>query len=45
MQITDGNLFVFFDPVGHPISVVLMVIAASFIVGPLIRSQMERRKA
>ena len=43
MQITDGNLFVFFDPVNHPISVVLMLVAASFVVGPLIRHRMVNK--
>ena len=43
MQITDGDLLVFFDPVNHPISVILMVLAASFIVGPIIRHRLIRK--
>lgn len=42
MQLTDGNIFVFLDPVNHPISVVLMLIAISFIVGPLIRQRFAK---
>ena len=43
MQITDGDLLVFFDPVNHPISVILMLLAASFIIGPIIRHRLIRR--
>ena len=45
MQLSDGNIFVFLDVINHPISVLLLVIAASFIVGPLIRERMSRKTA
>ena len=45
MQINDGNLLVFFDPVNHPISVTLLAVAATFVIGPLVRSYLSARKA
>ena len=44
MQLTDGNFWVFFDVVNHPISVALLAIAASFIFGPMIRQFFSKAK-
>ncbi len=50
LRISGGDWLVFLDPVGHPISVILILGAAAFMLGPIVtggrnRFQARRRQA
>lgn len=37
LQLSGGNWLVFLDPVAHPISLILLLASAAFLIGPVIR--------
>ncbi|GHA35521.1 hypothetical protein GCM10007989_34350 [Devosia pacifica] len=37
LQLSGGNWFTFIDPLGHPISLLLLVVSAGFLASPLIK--------
>jgi len=44
LTVSDGNWAIFIDPVNHPISLVLMLASAAFLVGPLLSAWRKHRR-